>query len=450
MDHTEMIRYPLKWSIYNHLVKSSTGYMLYNALYDHVFDISNSQYSHLSGLSKREINADDYQNNSIVQCLFKSGFITNIDVDEYKLFLHSIARNRYRETSFINAIVIYGCNMNCRYCFEKWYGCNELESYSHLSSSFFTPYLKYLEKVFSSRENIREFKLAWFGGEPLLAWDSIKKYIPILRNMMNSRNVKFVNYMVTNGTKLDLLESSDYTLLDFMQITLDGSRKIHDSNRQLKNGSGTYDIIIERIRDIPVAFPIVIRINVFTSDLEDYIPVLYALRYRASSTTIDVSPILTCNICNHRPNTRFDGLTGREYTKLETALIESATSMGFSISRTLFPSSSNSSCWRILPHAQHITQDRKVYNCVTHLGDSEDYYGYIDSEGNLVFSNMNRYLLDKYEMDSKKESCKSCSFAPICAFSCSNNQECTVLKEPGLLAQRLEMLHRLTKTGLIN
>lgn len=87
------------------------------------------------------------------------------------------------------------------------------------------------------------------GGEPLLQFDKIRYTIDELNKIFIGR----INYgITTNGTIisdniLDFLVKNFYYSLS---ISIDGSKEVHDRNRRLKNGNGSYEIVIKNAKKI--------------------------------------------------------------------------------------------------------------------------------------------------------------------------------------------------------
>ncbi len=86
---------------------------------------------------------------------------------------------------------------------------------------------------------------SWHGGEPLLAGiDFFRKAVEIQkRNKPEGREI--TNGIQTNGTLLDdewcrFLSEEQFSV----GISLDGPGKLHDSNRRMKDGTGTFEEVI--------------------------------------------------------------------------------------------------------------------------------------------------------------------------------------------------------------
>lgn len=432
-----MIYYPLKLSMYNIMSIYAKNFYIYNTLHDVLMRLTSKDYKYLNAIGSSQIAQKEFSESTLLRLMYKNGLLVNIDYDESDMLLQRINAHKYGGDTLINAITVLGCNMDCSYCFEKWYGSDELTKNEYLSDAFFEKYIKYLHIAFNER-NYSKLKIAWFGGEPMLAWNKIKEFTPRIKSMCESNGVLYRSSLITNGTLINKIMPDDYGLLDYIQVTLDGTQDTHDKFRRYKNGKGTYSDIIESILNIPNEVPLVVRINVSSSNLEPYKELLELLAYRHITTTIDFSPIFIYDNPTAGETVKRDlvGLRLDEYIDVESALIDFALECNFMISGTLFPSPLNSTCWRILPNAFHISADSKIYGCVANLGETNNYYGYIDDSGHVIKTNMKRWLEDKYISITISNKCRICQYSPLCALSCVHSHDCTPYKNPELVIKR--------------
>ena len=85
-----------------------------------------------------------------------------------------------------------------------------------------------------------------FGGEPLLNSPKQKETIEYLINRATEENIEIS--FVTNGYNLkNYVNILQKGLIREVQVTLDGTEKVHNSRRFLKGGKGTFNEIVEGI-----------------------------------------------------------------------------------------------------------------------------------------------------------------------------------------------------------
>ena len=149
------------------------------------------------------------------------------------------------KTIFINPY--YTCNNNCTYCAIG--DTLQLPNKINLDSlNFITNRLfMFLESIQS--EIADDCLFIFLGGEPLLAWNSW--LIPTIQKLHNlNQNYQF--RLSTNGV---LLTSNKYNDIDKYQIninfSLDGPKEVHNLNRKLLSGAGSFDIVYNNFLKIP-------------------------------------------------------------------------------------------------------------------------------------------------------------------------------------------------------
>lgn len=159
-----------------------------------------------------------------------SGFSLKEDSDSI------VKRNpRNNEIEFnLTLLVTEDCNLRCRYCFE--------ENKRPTRMSFEVAKV-IIDKYLMRDEGPAAVSIDFCGGEPLLAFELIKK---IFEYTITSGpwNNKFRFSLGTNGTIMT--EEMKKWFIKYpcfqMSISLDGTKEVHDYNR-----SGSYDTLIKNI-----------------------------------------------------------------------------------------------------------------------------------------------------------------------------------------------------------
>ncbi len=149
----------------------------------------------------------------------------------------------YRASNPIKSMCLHishDCNMRCRYCFagKGDYGRKrELMSYECGCAA--------IDFLLERSRGIKNLELDFFGGEPLMNYDVVKKLVEYGRKREKEcgKHIRFT--MTTNGTLLDD-ESIEFLNKEMSNIVLsvDGRRSVNDFMRPAANGDGTYDAII--------------------------------------------------------------------------------------------------------------------------------------------------------------------------------------------------------------
>lgn len=91
-------------------------------------------------------------------------------------------------------------------------------------------------------------KIEFQGGEPTLNWETLRETV-LYAKKVNQKYCKYLDFVVcTNLVKLDkqqLMFFKEHGV--HISTSLDGPRDLHDKNRVLRGGGGTYDIVIKNI-----------------------------------------------------------------------------------------------------------------------------------------------------------------------------------------------------------
>jgi len=133
------------------------------------------------------------------------------------------------------------CNQDCQYCQVS---AESDEAYQY----DMTPEVakKSVEMAFNSPNSV--MKIEFQGGEPTLNWTALTSAIEHAEhlNVTKRKQLSFVictNLTNMNKEKLEYLRDHNVDI----STSLDGPRHLHDKNRILRKGGGTYDIFIEKL-----------------------------------------------------------------------------------------------------------------------------------------------------------------------------------------------------------
>lgn len=169
--------------------------------------------------------------------LHEHGYLVPEQLDELLDYETEYFTSRYRtDTGELTLLPTEDCNFDCLYCSQKKHPGQML------------PWVRDAVRKYVGK-NIRYWKnlrIVWFGGEPLLAFDVIAELAPFFQATANDSGVKFFSHITTNGYLLTPQTSADLLAwgVNDYQITVDGTPDEHNKRRRLKDGSGTFDQII--------------------------------------------------------------------------------------------------------------------------------------------------------------------------------------------------------------
>jgi uncharacterized protein len=141
--------------------------------------------------------------------------------------------------------ISHDCNLSCRYCFaqEGEYHQNKRELMSFETGK---RALDYLIENSGSRRNL---EVDFFGGEPLMNFEVVKKLVEYGRSIEKKSDKKFRFTLTTNGVLLndEILEFANKEMSNLV-LSIDGRKEIHDRMRPFRGGQGSYDAIVGKFQ----------------------------------------------------------------------------------------------------------------------------------------------------------------------------------------------------------
>lgn len=107
-----------------------------------------------------------------------------------------------------------------------------------------------------SRLNQGSCGIVFFGGEPLLCKGLIRDVIACGRDLERYRAGRFHFKVTTNGTLLDA-EFLEFAVREdvFVALSFDGTQPAHDAHRRTAAGTGTFELLLPRLRLLLAARP---------------------------------------------------------------------------------------------------------------------------------------------------------------------------------------------------
>ena len=140
--------------------------------------------------------------------------------------------------------VAHTCNLNCSYCFAsqgKYHGDRALMPFEVGKQA-----LDFLVSHSGGRKNL---EVDFFGGEPLMNFDVVKKLVEYARSIEGPSGKHFRFTLTTNGMLIDD-EVIDFANREMSNVvlSLDGRKEIHDRFRVDYAGRGSFDTIVPKFK----------------------------------------------------------------------------------------------------------------------------------------------------------------------------------------------------------
>ena len=175
--------------------------------------------------------------------LEKAGKLFSKDIYKNRTFDF---KNRKTDIKALCLHVAHTCNLNCEYCFAsqgKYHGERALMPYEVGKRA-----LDFLIENSGSRHNL---EVDFFGGEPLMNFEVVKKLVKYARGQEKLHNKNFRFTLTTNGLLIDddVIAFVNKEMSNVV-LSLDGRKEVHDSLRKTISGQGSYDIIIPKFKKL--------------------------------------------------------------------------------------------------------------------------------------------------------------------------------------------------------
>lgn len=228
-----------------HVFRVADEYFLYDVNRNNILQIEKSAYEYFKS---GEYDCPDGHVQTIIERLKDRGYLSCARIEKIEhpmsTLIHSYLSCKLQS---ICLQVTQDCNLRCKYCVYSGGYSNRTHNKKEMD--------------FDTAKNAVDFLIAhsmesdtvcigFYGGEPLLNFDVIKKTVQYVTGRYPGKEYYFA--LTTNGTvftdeSLAFLEKYKFAIT----ISIDGSREMHNANRKFKNsGAGSFDKVMGYIRKI--------------------------------------------------------------------------------------------------------------------------------------------------------------------------------------------------------
>ena len=161
----------------------------------------------------------------------------------------SYLKDRHTEVKALCLHVAHTCNLNCSYCFAsqgRFHGERALMSFETAKRA--------MDFLIENSGNHRNLEVDFFGGEPLMNWDVVKKTVAYCRSIEKEHGKNFRFTLTTNGVGIndDVIEFTNKEMNNVV-LSLDGRKGCTDHLRKTINGEGSYDTIVPKFQKLVAA-----------------------------------------------------------------------------------------------------------------------------------------------------------------------------------------------------
>jgi len=340
--------------------------------------------------------------------LSKLGFLVADGNKEQKEMISLFDKTNRKRDRFSTIIVMnLDCNLACKYCFE-----GGIKGRHYMSSETADLLIDYIEKY--NLSDGKDFYIDFYGGEPLLSFEQIKYLSKKLKSSAEKKGRNCSFSLVTNGTLLTGKRAKELASLGLKEakITIDGSRENHNLFRPFQSGSGSFDTIIQNIKEACDFITIQIGGN-YTRESYRCFPQLLDYLLETGITPDKIS------VVKFDPVAKTDWEFGLpDFTKgcesinepwlFETSLFlrEEILKRGFTTSKIR-----QSSCMIEFAADMVINWDGSVYKCPGFIGNKDFKVGDVRIG---IKDYRKSHNLDFW----KKQECLDCAYLPLCFGGC--------------------------------
>lgn len=419
----------MRESKYNYFFQKDDLVLAYNGRTNALAEVSLEDYEKI----KKYLSNEDDIDKDLKESLVYGGFLLEEDIDELELIRNSLLMSRY-STDFLGLTIAptSNCNFRCPYCYEK-----DVLRPSNMSDEVADGIIRLIDSRLSTINNL---SITWYGGEPLLQFDRIKDLSQKVLERCKDYGVIYTAGMVTNGYLLtsEVFEELMNLNVKSLQITLDGTKEVHDSKRYLKGYGGTFDTIVNNIlslEDICMKTEnlnkIGIRINVDKSNIDSAFELLdYISNSRMKNYVFPHIAAVNDPTDTYNEKT----FSNEEYFDVKCKFEEQYRKKGFGTNYNYYyPTRINTICGCDRMSSLVVDSDGRIYKCWEEVGQYENSIGDILDPKDK--GNINRYLSYMLFDPTMDGQCSTCKTLPNCMGGCPlrrNNSggkmECSIYK----------------------
>ncbi|HEY5999492.1 MAG TPA: geopeptide radical SAM maturase [bacterium] len=148
------------------------------------------------------------------------------------------------DTLHLIVIAAHSCNLGCTYCYQ-----GSAKGTGVISPAVSAQVIDFATAAAFDRG--LNLKVTFYGGEPLLALEPIVSLAGALREAAAAHGCDFTFSLITNGTLLTRKTAARLRPLGLLaaQVTLDGPAHIHDAQRPLRAGGGSFRRILGNLQE---------------------------------------------------------------------------------------------------------------------------------------------------------------------------------------------------------
>ena len=162
---------------------------------------------------------------------------------------YSEAIKTWERTPVVKALclhICHDCNLRCKYCFASTGSFGGHRTMMDVETG-----KKAIDFLIEKSAGRRNLEVDFFGGEPLMNFDVVKQIVEYarIREKETGKNFRFTittNAIMLNEDNKEFINNNMHNVV----LSIDGRKETNDRMRPRVDGSGTYDSILPKIKDL--------------------------------------------------------------------------------------------------------------------------------------------------------------------------------------------------------
>lgn len=357
-------------------------------------------------------NPNDYLNevnDSLKAQLVKSGFFVDTKFDEIEAAKKKYYENcDMKEIFTLTLIPTTECNLKCPYCFIT-------RDSKFMSDQVIKNTKERIGKLLNDKKNeLKLLNIKWFGGEPLLRKEIIDEISEYLIDICTQYDIEYRAVLYTNLTHVNIkdIEFFKRNKITKTNITIDDYLDANDFRRPSKNGTSTFNTIIDNILFLKNDTFINIQTNI---DKKNALGIKTLINFLKSENILEKGKVeIGFSFINDNSfiedKNNFIEFTDANYMKIINEyyrLLGSYTTINL-------PKSNGVPCFLISKNTLTIGPDGILYKCYNDPTTSIS-VGNIQNQSNDFEVILNQV---RYREDGLSDECIQCELFPICMGGC--------------------------------
>jgi uncharacterized protein len=399
----------LRESRYNVVVRLDDGVWVYNGLSGQAMRLSSEEWTQTQEFLA---GSDRHPGMELLRDLALGRMLVSRDTDELEVLERRYRTGTADRTSFgLTIVTSMGCNFDCSYCFQ-------VKPRASLDDETVGLLLGVLDDQLPT---IERFEVTWFGGEPLLGAERLWELSDAFIGRCDAAGADYAAGIVTNAYLLtpEVASRLRDARVGKVQVTLDGPADTHDLMRPLRNGRGTFDVILDHVVACADIVPISIRVNLDATNVSAYEPLIEQLVERGLAGRVTVHPgrLVAYDEGIGAPSESYRPtcFTLPEFAVVEREFLAYARTRG--LASADLPQPVSTPCTAVRVNELVVGANGELYKCWDSVGNHREVVGHLSS-----WRDPNDRVLKWLRYDPfADEGCRGCVALPTCMGGCAHH-----------------------------